>query len=66
MRIEPILAEQAKARQVATLKRGDEFPVVLRSEQREARDINATKTATQAAEAAGLKRDTYHKAKTAE
>lgn len=67
MRIEPILAEQAKARQVAVLKRGDELPVVPTSEQREERnirDLNATKTATLAAEAAGLKRDTYHKAKT--
>jgi N6-adenosine-specific RNA methylase IME4 len=64
MRIEPILAAQAKERQLATLKRGDELPVVLKSDQRGTRDANATKTATQAAEAAGLKRDTYHKAKT--
>jgi N6-adenosine-specific RNA methylase IME4 len=66
MRIEPILAEQAKARQVAAgeqFGRGQE-KLVLKSEQPIARDINATKTATQAAEAAGLKRDTYHKAKT--
>jgi 16S rRNA G966 N2-methylase RsmD len=64
MRIEPILAQQAKARQVAGLRRGDEAPVVPNSEQRKVKDLNATKTATQAAEAAGLKRDTYHKAKT--
>jgi hypothetical protein len=68
MRIEPILAAQAKARQVAAVvdsnsRRAD--PCVLKSERmEESRDINATKTATQAAEAAGLKRDTYHKAKT--
>jgi len=66
MRIEPILAAQAKARQIAA---GEQFgrgheKVVLNSEQPIGRDANATKTATQAAEAAGLKRDTYHKAKT--
>jgi N6-adenosine-specific RNA methylase IME4 len=64
MRIEPILAAQAKARQVAGLMRGDELPVSLKSDQRENNDRNATRSDTQAAEAAGLKRDTYHKAKT--
>lgn len=65
MRIEPILAAQAKARQVAA--GGDkvsERAVVPTLEQPLARDVNASKTATQAAEAAGLKRATYHKAKT--
>ncbi len=70
MRIEPILAAQAKARQVAALKRGEEKPVRLNSAERELtadRNHHAEserRTATQAAEAAGLKRDTYHKAKT--
>jgi N6-adenosine-specific RNA methylase IME4 len=65
MRIEPILAAQAKARQVAA--GGDKVSdraVVPILEQALKRDVNATKTATLAAEAAGLKRVTYHKAKT--
>lgn len=71
MRIEPILAAQAKARQLQGQQRGGEIggrgrgvdSLVPKSEP-SYRDMNATKTATQAAEAAGLKRDTYHKAKT--
>ena len=65
MRIEPILAAQAKTRQAeAGGDRRSAASVVLKSEQAVDRDINASKTATQAAEAAGLKRDTYYKAKT--
>lgn len=70
MRIEPILAEQAKARmadagrKAAPGRPADEKGVLISEHLSADRDINATKTATQAAEAAGLKRDTYHKAKT--
>lgn len=68
MRIEPILAEQAKARQVAAGEqygRGHE-KVHLNSDEpiRDIRAQNAALSNTQAAEAAGLKRDTYYKAKT--
>jgi N6-adenosine-specific RNA methylase IME4 len=71
MRIEPILAAQAKARLAEGQQRGGDIggrgraadSSVPKSEQ-SYRDLNATKTATLAAEAAGLKRDTYHKAKT--
>jgi N6-adenosine-specific RNA methylase IME4 len=68
MRIEPILATQAKARQAAA--GGDKISqkaLHLTSDeavQRDARSRNAALTSSQAAEAAGLKRDTYHKAKT--
>jgi N6-adenosine-specific RNA methylase IME4 len=71
MRIEPILAEQAKARQAEGQQRGgeiggrgrvsDSFVPTL---EQSYRDVNATKTATLAAEAAGMKRSNYHKGKT--
>jgi hypothetical protein len=56
MRIEPILAAQAKARHTANGgdKRRSEA-AGLNSEQPVIRDINATKSATQAAVATGLR-----------
>lgn len=74
MRIEPILAAQAKARQVEgqqlgaqvtnDIKAGRSRPISDESVSRDYRAESERRTATQAAEAAGLKRDTYHKAKT--
>ncbi len=67
IRIEPILAEQAKARQAAAGgDRRSAGSVRLNSDEpiRDIRAQNAARSDTQAAEAAGLKRDTYRKAKT--
>lgn len=65
MRIEPILAEQAKARQVAAGEqygRGHEKVPPNLAEPFEG-DVNAGETITQAAEAVGMKRESYRKAR---